>query len=415
MAKDEIANMKFYSDKLKQVRKKLKISSEELALKMGIHRTTLSSWERNKVTPSEVKVRSIAKSLDVSVEEISDLTPDKSRSPIDISHASSTLSNLINKEKKSKNSRISALISELTKLDKEFNNASLIIEALISSISAIYYIKNCDSKYVIANKSFLQNLSLNEKCVVLDKTDFEFFSKDEALRNDEEDRLVISSGKEILDREDYIPGSRRKKWGIISKTLILDAQGNIEGLIGMFVDITERRKGEIFRKIIEKCMIHQDIQFWIGKGLGKNNKNEFNIKNMLYRMESKSTKYLLKGREHFSINDNRNFLVSLIIEKPKFPDFSKSNEDCPVSVLEYKLRDPFDSNILYDIRELIGHDRKRELYFGFAFELLYPKKLEAQKELFIKSMKKHNIPADIIRQITDEVSAEQKTLIVFPS
>ena len=225
--------MKFYSDKLKQVRKKLKISSEELALKMGIHRTTLSSWERNKVTPSEVKVRSIAKSLDVSVEEISDLTPDKSRSPIDISPASSTLSNLINKEKKSKNSRISALISELTKLDKEFNNASLIIEALISSISAIYYIKNCDSKYVIANKSFLQNLSLNEKCVVLDKTDFEFFSKDEALRNDEEDRLVISSGKEILDREDYIPGSRRKKWGIISKTLILDAQGNIEGLIGL--------------------------------------------------------------------------------------------------------------------------------------------------------------------------------------
>lgn len=399
--------MKFYSEKLKQVRKKLKVSSEELAHKMGIHRTTFSSWERNKVIPSEVKVRSIAKTLDISVEEISDLTPDKPRSAIDISPASKTLKNLINTENKSKNIRISALISELKKLDKEFNDASLIIEALISSISAIYYIKNCDSKYVIANKSFLQNLSLNEKCIVLDKTDFDFFPKDEALRNDEEDKQLISSGKSIQNREDYIPGSRRRKWGIISKAPIFDSHGNIEGLIGMFIDITERKKGEIFREIIEQCIMHQDIQFWIGKGLKKNDKKEFKVKNMLYRMESKSTMYLLKGREHFSIKDNRDFLVSLIIGKPNFPDFSKSTDDCPITVSEYKLRDPFDPNILYDIRELIGYDRKRELYFGLAFEIFYPKKLQAQKNLFIESMRKRNIPDEIIRQITNEVSASE--------
>lgn len=408
MAKDEIANMKFYSDKLKQVRKKLKISSEELALKMGIHRTTLSSWERNKVMPSESKVRSIAKALDIPVNEISDLIPDQARSSIDISSATKTLDNLINTEKKSKNNRISALITELKKLDKEFNNASLIIEALISSINSIYYIKNCDSQYVIANKSFLKNLSLNEKYIVSGNTDFDFFPKDEASHNDEEDRKVILSGKSILDKEDYIPGSRRKKWGIISKTPILDAHGNIEGLIGMFVDITERRKGEVFRKIIEQCLMSQDIYFWIGKGLEKNEEGQLRIKNMLYTMQSKSVQYLLKGREHFSLNDNRDFLVSLMIEKSTFPDFFKSTDDYSIEVSEFKLKDPFDANIIYDVRELIGYDRKRELYFGVAFELLYPKKLETQKQFFIESMRKQSISEETIKKIINEVSALEK-------
>ncbi|HBM15770.1 MAG TPA: hypothetical protein DD381_05420 [Lentisphaeria bacterium] len=58
------------------------------------------------------------------------------------------------------------------------------------------------------------------------------------------DKEVLTTGKSILDKEDYIPGNRKTKWGIMSKIPILDLDGKIEGLLGFFVDITDRKKAE---------------------------------------------------------------------------------------------------------------------------------------------------------------------------
>ena len=58
------------------------------------------------------------------------------------------------------------------------------------------------------------------------------------------DKQVLADGKSILDKECYIPGSRKTKWGIMSKIPILDFEGKIEGIVGYFRDITAHRKAE---------------------------------------------------------------------------------------------------------------------------------------------------------------------------
>lgn len=402
--------MEFYPERLKEIRKSKKVSSDELASKLGIARRTLSIWENKKRVPSEATIRMIARVLNISADKISNLEPDMERSTLNITDVSSSINHIVNIEKNEKNRRIQIAMDELTKLDKEINNYKLTLEALISSVPSIYYIKNCDSKYVIANKKFLENLSLNEKCIVTGKTDYDFFSKDEASLNDKEDKQVITSGKGLYDKEGNIPGSRRKKWGIISKIPILDQDGKLEGLIGIFIDITERRKSEIFREIIEKCLSYQDVYFWVGRGLEKTQSGRMKIVHMIYQLESKAMQYCLKGKEHLSNDEKRDFFYSLCNTSFNFPDPSKSAEDCPVATTEFTLKDPFTLNKKYFMREMIRYDRKRDLYFGLVYEILDPKRLEFQKQCFIESMKKKNIPDEVIRQITDEVSASEKLL-----
>jgi PAS domain S-box-containing protein len=76
------------------------------------------------------------------------------------------------------------------------------------------------------------------------KRDSDLLPQNEAIINAEMDKQVIADGKSILNRECFIPGSRKTKWGIMSKIPIFDQEGKIEGLVGFFIDITSRKKLE---------------------------------------------------------------------------------------------------------------------------------------------------------------------------
>ena len=68
--------MKFYADQFRRIRKEKHLSMENVALRMGIVRRTLSIWENKKRIPSEAKIRMLANVLNISVEIISDLKPE---------------------------------------------------------------------------------------------------------------------------------------------------------------------------------------------------------------------------------------------------------------------------------------------------------------------------------------------------
>ncbi|OQA88306.1 MAG: aerobic respiration control sensor protein ArcB [Lentisphaerae bacterium ADurb.Bin242] len=236
--------MELHTEKLKAVRKRKKITAGELAGKMGISRMTLGAWENGKRIPSEAKIRMLAKVLEIPADEISDLTPDKTVSDIDLASFASSIRSVLSGYKKKNLPRQTDLIADIMGVMKELSDARLIIGAMISSLPSIFYIKGTDLKYIAVSEAFLKNLSLNKDYDVIGKNDFDFFPENEAKINDEMDRKVMSDGKSILNIEGYIPGNRKAKWGIMSKIPVLDAEGKIEGLVGCFVDITEHKKAE---------------------------------------------------------------------------------------------------------------------------------------------------------------------------
>ncbi|MFA6103413.1 MAG: PAS domain S-box protein [Victivallaceae bacterium] len=236
--------MELYIKKLKTIRKQKKITAEELAKKMGLSRVTIGAWETARRIPAESKIRMLAKALNIAVDEISDLTPDKTISEINLAPLGSSISSVLHRDKEKNLNRQTNLVSGIMNTIKELSDAKLIISTMISALPAIFYIKGSDLKYITASEAFLQNLSLNKNYDVAGKTDYDFFPANEAKINSEMDKAVLASGKSILNQEDYIPGCRKTKWGIFSKIPIYDFEGKIEGLIGYVKDITGHKKAE---------------------------------------------------------------------------------------------------------------------------------------------------------------------------
>jgi PAS domain S-box-containing protein len=246
--------MEFYFEKFKQVRKQLKISMVSIVEKAKINRATLWTWETGKTTPSEKKIRLLANILNISVNAISDLEPQQPVSNGKLSELANSWLTLADEDIHKRKKRESIFIEKIKQQFKELDQATIIIKALLSSMESVFYVKDTSYQYITANATFLKNVSLNSNFRVFGYSDYDFFSTNEAKRNDEQDRNIIITGKSIINEEGYILGTRKKRWGIISKIPIYDSAGNIAGLVGTFTDITERKHRDGILDLLESHM-----------------------------------------------------------------------------------------------------------------------------------------------------------------
>ena len=237
-------------DRIDVLRKEKGLAVTGLCRLINVNRATFWSWKKKIYSPSEQNVRKLAKALDVSVTEISDLQETVSLSMTDLSDSISSWNQLGTDGSVQYKEKFSYINREILNLEDKLTQATTIINALLKSMPILFYIKDKKQEYITANDSFLKNLNLVSVYNVLGKRDEDFFNSKEAQRNLEQDRKVINSGVPVVDIEDFIPGSRKKRWGIISKYPIFDTENRIAGLIGTFVDITERKVSEEIRKAL---------------------------------------------------------------------------------------------------------------------------------------------------------------------
>ena len=231
--------------------------------KTGVSRRTLWSWENGVRIPSENKTRLLADKLNISVEIISNLPKEYPTSPnlTQIAKQHDCIPNLFHDDH---DKTFNDLIYKINHYRNDLKKASSIIKGLLSSMNAMFYIKDINLNYIVVNELF-KNLTGTDKSIQIPgKKDAYFFSKEEAKFNSIEDEKVILTGKSIINREDYIPGSRKRKWGLISKLPILDEDKKITGIVATFVDITKRKKDEKYRKQLEEAINKIDTGIWLG-------------------------------------------------------------------------------------------------------------------------------------------------------
>ncbi|MCP4176180.1 MAG: PAS domain S-box protein [bacterium] len=243
--------MKFKNTIFKEIRKEKRWSLTSLAEATNISRKSLSMWENGRLIPSEKMIRKLSHFLEIPISNISDLEDEIEVSQENISSFVDSWSILADLDNVEHRHKINNLLSGVKALDTKLKEASLIIKAILTSTNSPIYIKGIDQNYIIANDSFKESLNLDSSFKVAGKTDRELFSIHDAKDNLDEDVHVLLTGNPVLNREDYLPGGRKKKWGLISKMPIFDLNNKVAGLIGLFVDITEKKKADSLRELLE--------------------------------------------------------------------------------------------------------------------------------------------------------------------
>jgi PAS domain S-box-containing protein len=257
-------SMIFYKDKLRVIRKQQNLNINDLAALIGKSPSAISAWEKGTRNPSEATIRMLARVLQIQVGEISNLTEITSFEEGDIQLLKGSDNTYYNDARELENifENAKEYINNIKKHSAQATQAELLLNAFLTSMPLMFYLKNKKLNYIKANKTFLDHISVGENNI-LNKSDFELFAKDEAEENNKEDLEILKTGKPVLLQERLLISSNKKKWALVSKVPVKDPFGDITGIVGTFIDITNRKNAENTRAILEKVINKLEENIWI--------------------------------------------------------------------------------------------------------------------------------------------------------
>jgi PAS domain S-box-containing protein len=115
-------------------------------------------------------------------------------------------------------------------------------KSLIESLPHKVFLKDTQSTYIACNENFAHDLHIDSDEIV-GKTDYDFFPPEMAEKYQKDDKKTIDSGETKDIKEKYIYGGEERFVHTI-KTPLLDSDGHVMGILGIFWDITKEMQIE---------------------------------------------------------------------------------------------------------------------------------------------------------------------------
>jgi rsbT co-antagonist protein RsbR len=123
---------------------------------------------------------------------------------------------------------------------------SNLVHTLINHIPGYIYVKDAESRFVIANQATLRLLGVTSLNEVVGKTDFDFFPQEHAAQYYADEQEIMRSGQSLINHEEVVidPAIDTPRWNLTTKVPLHDRHGDVVGLVGLNWDITERKQAE---------------------------------------------------------------------------------------------------------------------------------------------------------------------------
>ncbi|WP_153306947.1 PAS domain-containing protein, partial [Desulfonatronum thioautotrophicum] len=118
------------------------------------------------------------------------------------------------------------------------------LKTLLDMVPAMIWKKDCEGKYVMANKAFCSVVGRDERDVI-GKTDHDIHPPDIADFFIQDDQAVIASCRSktgIVERHQKANGARG--WSLTEKYPVFNVNGELSGTIGFALDITQLKQTE---------------------------------------------------------------------------------------------------------------------------------------------------------------------------
>jgi PAS domain S-box-containing protein len=133
-------------------------------------------------------------------------------------------------------------ITESRKIAQELQQTNAFLDTVIESIPNMLFVKDAkELKFLKFNKAG-ENLLGYQKSELIGKSDFDFFSPDQAQKFVEIDKGILKTGELMDIPEESIETTNGVRWLHTKKIPVNDTHGNPKYLIGISEDITDKIK-----------------------------------------------------------------------------------------------------------------------------------------------------------------------------
>ncbi len=136
-------------------------------------------------------------------------------------------------------------ITERKQMEEALHNSQQILRSVLDTIPVRVFWKDRDLKFLGCNAPFAQDAGFHNTEDLIGKDDYQMGWHEQAELYRADDRLVIETGKpRILIEEPQTIPDGRTIWLLTSKTPLHDSSGGISGVLGAYIDITDRKRIE---------------------------------------------------------------------------------------------------------------------------------------------------------------------------
>jgi len=128
-----------------------------------------------------------------------------------------------------------------------------LLYTLIDNMPDFIYLKDTDSKFIVANQKLIDVHGLKTRDQLIGKSDHDFYPRELADKYRSNEQAIIRTGKPLINHEEKSLDEKGNEIFLSTTKIPLhDADGKIIGIVGMGRDISDKRKAE------EKLLDHAD-------------------------------------------------------------------------------------------------------------------------------------------------------------
>jgi PAS domain S-box-containing protein len=136
-------------------------------------------------------------------------------------------------------------ITDLKKAQDAIDSQHTMLRTIIDHALAGIFVKDLEGRYLIVNKKHVAYLGASAEADVLGKTLYDFIDHREAARISEFDQKIMQCGEKIENMVDFRHRADRGDfWLLTSKVPLCDQNGQVVGLVGISLDITQQKQAE---------------------------------------------------------------------------------------------------------------------------------------------------------------------------
>ena len=134
-------------------------------------------------------------------------------------------------------------VNERMRAEETLSEERKVLRALIDNVPDFMYVKDLDSRFLVANLSVARQMGAKTPEDVLGKNDFDFYPGDIATPFFEDEQRVIRSGQAEINREEVgVDSSGNVTQVMTTQVPLRDKNGRVTGLVGIGRDITHLKR-----------------------------------------------------------------------------------------------------------------------------------------------------------------------------